>query len=207
MIMHVNFWHSIGFEKTVAEDCCFGFKTICTCIICRLFDNLSVNVIDNCSGRVRWNALSWTDSISLSVVEDRSPAGSGVTRHRQPRQCRGAQGPKTVKGAQSDPNYVSRLLLDCVPVFHKTITLPIYFTIPDRSLFIIPKFIPYSMVPVIQWRHHCWHCLFQGGQGSECLPGRGGGKNYSYITARRQAYLIPHPFSAIKSRWHSHEQR
>jgi len=29
------------------------------------------------------------------------------------------QGPKTVKGAQSDPNYVSRLLLDCVPVFHK----------------------------------------------------------------------------------------
>jgi len=33
--------------------------------------------------------------------------------HRQLRQCRG-QGPKTVKGAQSDPNYVSRLLLDCV---------------------------------------------------------------------------------------------
>jgi len=29
----------------------------------------------------------------------------------------GAQGPKTVKGAQSDPNYVSRLLLDCVPVY------------------------------------------------------------------------------------------
>jgi len=26
----------------------------------------------------------------------------------------GAQGPKTVKGARSDPNYVSRLLLDCV---------------------------------------------------------------------------------------------
>jgi len=34
----------------------------------------------------------------------------------------GAQGPKTVKVAQSDPNYVSRLLLDCVPVFHKIIT-------------------------------------------------------------------------------------
>ena len=34
----------------------------------------------------------------------------------------GAQEPKTVKGAQSDPNYVSRLLLDCVPVFHKIIT-------------------------------------------------------------------------------------
>jgi len=40
-----------------------------------------------------------------------------VTSHRQPWQCQGAQGPKTVKGAQSDPNYVSRLLLDCVPVF------------------------------------------------------------------------------------------
>jgi len=39
---------------------------------------------------------------------------SGVTSHRQPRQCRGAQGSKTVKGAQSNPNYVSRLLLDCV---------------------------------------------------------------------------------------------
>ena len=37
----------------------------------------------------------------------------------------GAQGPKTVKGAQSDPNYVSRLLLGCVPVVHKIIT-PVY---------------------------------------------------------------------------------
>ena len=43
---------------------------------------------------------------------------SGITSHRQPRQYRR---PKTVKGAQSDPNYVSRLL-DCVPVFHKIIT-------------------------------------------------------------------------------------
>ena len=40
---------------------------------------------------------------------------SGVTSHWQPKQCRGAQGPKTLKGAQSDPNYVSRLLL---PVFY-----------------------------------------------------------------------------------------
>jgi len=47
---------------------------------------------------------------------------SGVTSHRQARQCRGAQGPKTVNGAQSDLNYASRLLLDCVPVFHKIIT-------------------------------------------------------------------------------------
>jgi len=60
----------------------------------------------------------------------------------------GAQGPKMVKGAPSDPNYVSRLLLDCVPVFYKIITPASYFTISDRSLFIIPKFIPYSMVPV-----------------------------------------------------------
>jgi len=51
----------------------------------------------------------------------------------------GPQGPKTVKGAQSDPNYVSRLLLDCVLVFHKIITLPSYFTVPDRSILIIPK--------------------------------------------------------------------
>jgi len=34
----------------------------------------------------------------------------------------GAQGLKTVKGAQSDLNYISRLLLVCVPVFHKIIT-------------------------------------------------------------------------------------
>jgi len=34
---------------------------------------------------------------------------SGVTSRRQPRQCRGAQEPKTVMGGQSDPNYVSRL--------------------------------------------------------------------------------------------------
>ena len=57
----------------------------------------------------------------VSII-DAALAGSGVTSHRQLRQCRGAQGPKTVKGAQSDQNCVSRLLLDCVPVFHKIIT-------------------------------------------------------------------------------------
>ena len=36
---------------------------------------------------------------------------SGVTSHRQPRQCRGGQGSKTVKGAQSEPNYV--MYQDC----------------------------------------------------------------------------------------------
>jgi len=46
---------------------------------------------------------------------------SGVTSHRQPR--RGEAGAQNGKGGtQSDPNYVSRLLLDCVPVFHKIIT-------------------------------------------------------------------------------------
>ena len=32
--------------------------------------------------------------------------------------------------------------------FAKSSPLPTYFTVPDRSLFIIPKFIHYSMVPV-----------------------------------------------------------
>ena len=44
--------------------------------------------------------------------------GSGVSSHRQPRQCRGTQGPKTEKGAQSDPNYkLSRPLArsECLP--------------------------------------------------------------------------------------------
>jgi len=49
----------------------------------------------------------------------------------------GAQGPKTVKGAQSDPNYVSRLLLDCVPVFHKIIT-PAYLLYRSGPVAIIP---------------------------------------------------------------------
>jgi len=53
--------------------------------------------------------LKWTVHVKIG-----RPVVSGVTSHRQ--------GPKTVKGAQSDPNYVSRLLLDCVPVFHKIIT-------------------------------------------------------------------------------------
>jgi len=35
-----------------------------------------------------------------------TPPTIGVTSHRQPRQCREEQRHKTVKGAQSDPNYV-----------------------------------------------------------------------------------------------------
>jgi len=34
----------------------------------------------------------------------------------------GGAGAQNGKGAQSDPNYVSRLLVDCVPIFHKIIT-------------------------------------------------------------------------------------
>ena len=52
--------------------------------------------------------------VFVSVQLSSCAVSSGVTSHRQPRQCRGGQGPKTVKWAQSDPNYVSRLLLDCV---------------------------------------------------------------------------------------------
>ena len=56
-------------------------------------------------------------SSGLVFVGARHTAGSILRRNT------GGQGPKTVKGAQSDPNYVSRLLLDCVPVFHKIGTL------------------------------------------------------------------------------------
>jgi len=34
----------------------------------------------------------------------------------------GSSGAQNGKGAENDPNYVSRPLLDCVPVFHKIIT-------------------------------------------------------------------------------------
>jgi len=57
------------------------------------------------------------DAKIACTQNDSTRGSSGVTSHRQPRQCRGAQGPKTVKGAQSDPNYVSRLLArsECLP--------------------------------------------------------------------------------------------
>jgi len=66
----------------------------------------------------------------------------GMTSHQQPRQCRGPGAQNGWKGAQIDPNYLSRQLLDCVPIFLKIITPAYlgYFTVPDRSLFIISKF-------------------------------------------------------------------
>ena len=70
----------------------------------------------------RMNTLH-DDKVRNRGLRQRSAAdSSGVTSHRQPPQYRGAQGPKTAMGAKSDPNYVSKLSLDCVPVFHKIIT-------------------------------------------------------------------------------------
>jgi len=63
------------------------------------------------------------------------------TKNRAQWQCRGAQRPKTVKGAQSDPDYVSRLLLDCVPIFHKIITTA-YLLYRSGPVIIIPKCLP-----------------------------------------------------------------
>ena len=71
-------------------------------------------------GGVNWAAAR---SLTRTIVSNpvRTPVyscqSSGVTSHRQPQQCRWAQGPKTVKGAQNDPNYVSRLLArsECLP--------------------------------------------------------------------------------------------
>ena len=59
--------------------------------------------------------IRWTQAAS-GVAGRANVMLSGVTSHRQPRQCRG-QEPKTVKGAKSDPNYVSRLLTrsECLP--------------------------------------------------------------------------------------------
>ena len=59
---------------------------------------------------------------------------SGVTSHRQLRQWQGAQGPKTVKGAQSDPNYVSRLLArsECLPEGPKIIVTTLLLLAASR---------------------------------------------------------------------------
>ena len=72
---------------------------------------------------------------------------SGETSHQQPRQ----RGPKTVKGAQSDPNYVSRLLLDCAGIFFtKSSPLPTYFTVRSECLPGGPKII---VTPLVTSHH------------------------------------------------------
>ena len=65
----------------------------------------------------------------------------------------GGPGAQTVKGAQSDPNYVSRLLLDCVPVFHKIIT---------------PAYVLYRSGPVAIYYSEIYS-LFYGGRGAQKL--------------------------------------
>jgi len=64
----------------------------------------------------------------------------GVTSHRQPWQCRGTQGPRTVNGAQSDPNYVSRLLArsECLPGAQKITVTPLEWHVTN---IVLRKFI------------------------------------------------------------------
>ena len=97
-----------------------------------------------------------------------------------------AQWPKTVTGAQSDPNYVSRLLLDCVLVFHKIIT-PAYllYRSAGRSLSIYTDTFRNAVdcrferaLEVQRWTR----------ARSECLPG--GGKHYSYATVMMMMMMV-----------------
>jgi len=66
-------------------------------------------------------------AISLFLLCYFNYCTSGVTSHRQPRQ---SQGPKMVKWAQSDQNYVSRLLArsKCLLGGPKIIVTPLYCT-------------------------------------------------------------------------------
>jgi len=97
----------------------------------------------------------------------------------------GGQWPKAVKGAQSDPNYVSRLLLDCVPVFHKTIT---------------SAYLLYRSGPVAIYS-------FKGGQGPVANVCRGGAKIIVTPLVRRQritehqSETLLREFSARKRRF------
>jgi len=94
----------------------------------------------------------------------------------------GAQGPKTVKGAQSDLNYVSKLLLDCVPVFHKIIT---------------PAYILYRSGPVAIYYSEIYSLYYGSGHtvtssltSSPVANVCRGPKNYSYATARERCWSI-----------------
>ena len=109
----------------------------------------------SCRRKARNDGVARTADCSTPVERRHGkPGRTGVTSHRQPRQGRGAQGPKTVKGAQSDRNYVglSRLLLDCVPVFHKIITT---------------AYLLYRSGPVAIYYSQRW----TRARNSECLPG------------------------------------
>ena len=81
---------------------------------CYPSDMLSVDVDADMevTAQKRWNKFivpgKWQNKLPMKT--------SSITSHRQPRQSP-PQGPKTVKGAQSDQSYVSRLLArrKCLP--------------------------------------------------------------------------------------------
>jgi len=101
---------------------------------------------------------------------------SGLSSHRQPRQCRGGHGPKTVKGAQSDPNYASRLLLDCTGISQNH--HPCLLTLPFRT----GRCLLFRNLFLILWFRSYSDVIINIIARSECLPG--GPKNYSYATGK-----------------------
>ena len=101
-----------------------------------------------------------------------SMSDSGVTSHRQARQCRGAQGPKTVKGAQSAPELcIKTVTRMCTGISQNH--YPCLLTSPFRT----GRYLLFR-----RWTR----------TRSERLPG---GKNYNYATDVRLS------LKTIGSRW------
>jgi len=75
-------------------------------------------------------------------------------------------------GIPNNPSYVSRLLLDCVPVFHKVIT---------------PAYLLYGSGPVAIYYSEIYS-LFYGGRRAQ---------NYSYATGGIPASVLPLPSSSL----------
>ena len=71
--------------------------------VCRI--RVSSNFDSHCKILIRKQSYQLSQPAALRAL----CCTSGVTSHRQPRQCRGTRA-KNGKGAQSDPNCVSRLL-------------------------------------------------------------------------------------------------
>jgi len=88
----------------------------------------------------------------------------------------GAQGPKTVKGPKMTRIIISRLLSDCVPVFHKIITP-----------FLAGRYLLFRNLFLILWFRSYSDVIIDVIARSECLPG--GAKNYSYATESRDSYI------------------
>jgi len=72
----------------------------------------------------------------------------------------GAQGPKTVKGPKVTRIIISRLLLDCVPVFHKIITP-----------FLAGRYLLFRNLFLILWFRSYSDVIIDVIARSECLPG------------------------------------